>query len=94
MLLTAGFLFEFSRFIQIISWIVLPITAIVVTITIFQHYRRKKKFIDAGSDKTATLILTEPGKDRNIYLDHSSVVNEYEKELLCNYARYAALNKI
>ena len=91
--LTAGFLFEFSRFIQIISWIVLPITAIVVTITIFQHYRRKKKFIAAGADKTATLILTEPGKDRNIYLDHSAVVNEYEKELLCNYARYAALKQ-
>ena len=91
MLLTAGFLFEFSRFIQIVSWIILPITAIVVTITIFQHYRRKKKFIVAGTDKTTTLVITEPGKGSNIYLDHSAAVNEYEKELLCNYARYAAL---
>ena len=93
MLLTAGFLFEFSRFIQIISWIILPITAIIVTITIFRHYRRKKKFATAGFDDTTTLILTEPGKGRNIFLDHSDVMNEYEKELLCNYARYAALKQ-
>ena len=93
MLFTAGFLFEFSRFIQIISWIILPITAIVVTITIFQHYRRKKKFAGKEVDKTTTLVLMEPGKSGNIYLDHSAVVNEYEKELLCNYARYAALKQ-
>jgi chromosome segregation ATPase len=93
MLLTAGFLFEFSRFMQIISWIILPITAIVVTITIFRHYRRKKKFAGKEVDKTTTLVLMEPGKCGNIYLDHSAVVNEYEKELLCNYARYAALKQ-
>jgi chromosome segregation ATPase len=94
MLLTAGFLFEFSRYIQIISWIILPIVVIIIAITVFLHYRGKKKFKTAGPGKTeTTLILSEPGKIGNIYLDHSAVINEYEKELACNYARYSALKQ-
>ena len=101
MLFTAGFLFEFSRFIQIISWIILPTAAIIVAITVFLHYRRKNKLMTTGTDDANEgFTLISPGSTEHkindadyIYIDHSALVNEYEKRLACSYARYAALRQ-
>lgn len=98
MLLTAGFLFEFSRFIQIISWIILPLAAAVVLITVYLHYRKKSKLSVAGiDDAKETLMLISPGHKINdadyIYIDHSALFGEYEKRLACSHARYAALKQ-
>jgi chromosome segregation ATPase len=101
MLLTAGFLFEFSRFIQIISWIVLPIAGIAASITVFLHYRKKNKLTTtAVDDANETLMSINPGStgykinDADyIYFDHSALVSEYEKRLAYNHARYAALRQ-
>jgi cytochrome c-type biogenesis protein CcmH/NrfF len=43
MLLATGPSVEFIKLIQILCWILLPIAAIVMLLTVLFHYRRRKK---------------------------------------------------
>jgi chromosome segregation ATPase len=101
MLLAAGFLSEFSKFIQIISWIVLPIAAIAIFITVYSHYRKKNKSVTAPirNANEAMMLITQGNSGQKIndadyiYIDHFALINEYEKRLACSHARFAALKK-
>lgn len=101
MLLATSFISEFSRFIQIISWIILPIAVIAVSATIYSHYRKKNKSVaipTTDEDQTMTLIAQgNTGQKINgadyIYFDHFALINEYEKRLASGHARFSALKK-
>ncbi|HEX7902603.1 MAG TPA: hypothetical protein VF487_01910 [Chitinophagaceae bacterium] len=99
MLLAAGLLIEFARFLKIMSWIVLPVFLSAVVVTIIIHYRRKKKKKEITVDPIADLLLPsvatqeQEDKPRGAYLlfDHSGLIKEYQHKLTYNHARYAAL---
>ena len=100
MLLAASFISDFSKFIQIISWIILPIAAFAASITIYKHYRKKNKLAAFPvSDADQTMMLITQGNTQKIngadyiYFDHFALINEYEKRLACSHARFFALKK-
>lgn len=99
MLLAAGLLIEFARFLKIMSWIVLPVFLSAVAVTIIIHYRRKKKKKEITVDPIAELLLPsvatpeQENKPQGAYVlfDHSGLIKEYQHKLTYNHARYAAL---
>ena len=99
MLLVAGPNPDFFRFIQVVCWIILPVLVSAVLITIFLHYRKKKKEI-AGQEKEAEdkLMLAFPwqvgytnGNGEYVLFDHSDLMRQYRNKLSYNHARYTAL---
>jgi chromosome segregation ATPase len=100
MLLTTGLLMEFGRFLQILSWIFLPVLLISVGITVWHHYRKKgrkpgnssffeEEFLAATPDQSG-----EPGrKGAYLLFDHSGLIRQYQHKLSYNHARYAALKQ-
>jgi chromosome segregation ATPase len=99
MLLAAGLLIEFAEFLQIISWIVLPVLFIAIGLTIFVHYRsRKKKKQSTGSPVADTLLPSlesspYPASGAYVLFDHSGLIRQYKNKLSYNHARYAALKQ-
>ncbi|HET9434365.1 MAG TPA: hypothetical protein VFO37_11445, partial [Chitinophagaceae bacterium] len=53
MLLATGPSFEFVRLIQILCWILLPVAAAAILLTVILHYRQKRKDsrLDSGSEE-------------------------------------------
>lgn len=47
-------LYEFKQFLQIVLWIAVPLTVIAVGMTIYLHYRRRKKPADPDADPLDT----------------------------------------
>lgn len=102
MWLAAGSSFELIKFIQILSWIITPVLLLPVAVTIFLHYRKKKKN-NAGinpEDIENSLILASPERFNHsikdgeyVYFDHSGLIREYKNRMFYNHARYAALSK-
>lgn len=98
MFLTASPSFEFVRFMQILVWIILPVLLSAVTLTIFFHYRRKKKANITADDAETDLLLASPEQFNHrisdgeyVFFDHSSLIREYKNKMFYNHARYAAL---
>jgi chromosome segregation ATPase len=94
MLLTVGPFLEFAQFLQIMSWIILPVFALAVTVTIFIHYRRKKR--NNGDDQPEDIFssMNEPAaikRDTYMLFDHSGLIRQYRNKLSYNHARYTAL---
>jgi hypothetical protein len=97
MFLSTGPSFEFIRLIQILCWILLPIGAAVILLTVFFHYRNKRKdrvnevseeeFLKASPE----LLGYTNGDGEYVLFDQSSVLAEYKKKLLYYHARYTAL---
>ena len=99
MLLVAGPNPDFLKFIQVVCWIILPVLVSAVLITIFLHYRKKKKDI-AGQDKETEdkVTLAFPlqvgytnGNGEYVLFDHSDLMRQYRDKLSYNHARYTAL---
>jgi len=97
MLLAIGPSFEFVRFLQVLGWIILPVSLIALIITIVIHYRKKRSG-NIDSDKEEKLIQGSPeqlgytkGDGEYVFFDHSALISQYKKRLSCNHARYAAL---
>lgn len=100
MLLAAGPSFEFMRFMQILVWIILPVLLSAVALTVFLHYRRKRKEVAVAEDAENSLILAAPEQFNHkivdgqyVHFDHSGLIREYKKRMFFNHARYAALRK-
>src|SRR5258706_4093927 len=98
MLLVAGPNPDFLNFIQILCWISLPVLFSAVLITVFLHYRKRKKGIEVRGKEQDTLALTFPrqlgytnGNGEYVLFDHSDLMRQYRKKLSYNHARYKAL---
>ncbi len=98
MMLAAGPLIEFAKFLQIVSWIILPVLLTAVLITVFIHYRRKKKREKEDFDPDEDLLLSyaDNESDSNatgayVLFDHSGLIRQYQNKLSYNQARYTAL---
>lgn len=99
-MLATALLIEFAKFLKIISWIVLPVLLATVLITVFIHYRRRKKqkAEDTGIDEK--IFPASPEHDGNdgtagayVYFDHSGLIRQYKNKLSYNHAKYAALKQ-
>src|SRR5688572_15719174 len=98
MWLAAGSSFELIKFIQILSWIIMPVLLLCVAVTVFLHYRRKKQN-EAGinpDDNENSFILASPERFNHsiqdgeyVYFDHSALIREYKNRMFYNHARYA-----
>jgi len=98
MLLTTGPSFEFVRLIQILCWILLPIGAAVILLTVFFHYRNKRKRSQLNEISEEEFLKASPellgytnGDGEYVFFDQSSVLAEYKRKLLYYHARYTAL---
>lgn len=98
MLLATGPSVEFIKLIQILCWILLPVAAIVMLLTVFFHYRRKKRAMHRSTVSDEEFIKASPellgytnGDGEYIFFDQSSVIAEYKKKLSYHHARYTAL---
>ncbi len=103
MLLVAGPSPEFLKFIQILCWIILPATAVILFTTIFLHYRKKKRNA-AGVEKESEeresladaftgLVGYTNGNGEYFSFDHSGIIQQYKDKLLYNHACYTALQE-
>lgn len=100
MLLTAGPSFEFIRFMQILVWIILPLLLCAITVTVFFHYRKKKKHDVTPAEAEDNFVLAAPEQFNHhksdgeyIFFDHSGLIREYKARMFYNHARYTALRK-
>jgi chromosome segregation ATPase len=100
MISATGLLIEFAHFLQIISFIIIPVLVIVIAITIIMHYRRKKRKAKAedAEDNDEVLSVDDPldipnGKPAYLLFDHSGLLRQYRNKLSYNHARYAALRQ-
>jgi len=96
MLLSAGSVSEFLKVVQIVSWIVLPVLAIVIAFTVYSHYRRKKKnraeALSSGEAMASPETLAHLGKNADYVLfDHSGLIQQYHNKLCHSHAMYATL---
>lgn len=100
MISATGLLIEFAHFLQIISFIIIPVLVIVIAITIIMHYRRKKRKAKAEETDSAEEVLPGDnpldipnGKPAYLLFDHSGLIRQYRNKLSYNHARYAALRQ-
>jgi hypothetical protein len=98
MLLATEPSFEFLKLIQILCWILLPIAAVAFLLTVYLHYRRRKKASQPSTTSEEEFIKASPellgytnGDGDYIFFDQSSVITEYKKKLSYHNARYTAL---
>jgi len=98
MLLAAEPSFDFLRFIQIVTWIILPVFLSALMLTIFFHYRKKKKTRPLYDDAENQFVLATPEQFSHtktdgeyIFFDHSGLIREYKSRMFYNHARYRAL---
>ncbi|MEP7375092.1 MAG: hypothetical protein ABI675_16965 [Chitinophagaceae bacterium] len=90
--------FEFVKFLQVLGWIILPVSLVAVILTIIFHYRKKKAGIIQSENDEEKLIRASPellgytkGDGEYVFFDHSSLIGEYKSRLSYNHARYTAL---
>ena len=99
MLLATGPSFEFIKFIQILGWIIVPVSLVAIILTIFFHYRKKRTGLADSENMDEKLTQAFPeqmgftrGDGEYVFFDHSALISEYKKRLSYNHARYAALS--
>lgn len=102
MLIAAGSLLQFVKFMQITLLIMLPLMVAAVAYTIYTHYRRKKKpvFVKSNEDPVMHLLNATPEvinyeeiEGDYVQFDQSAVVKEYKSKLIYSHARFTALQK-
>ena len=103
MLIAAGALIQFAKFMQITMLIILPLLVLSVAWTIVTHYRQKKnkKIIPLYKpDPVLRLINATPElinfgevEGDYVHFDQSALVKEYKSKLVYSHARYSALQK-
>src|SRR5689334_16099304 len=98
MILAAEPSFDCLRFIQILVWIILPVFLSVAILTIFFHYRKKRKPRALYDDAENEFVLATPEQFSHnkadgeyIFFDHSGLIREYKSRMFYNHARYRAL---
>ena len=95
-MLATGSSFDFVQFFQILCWIVIPAFLITALVTVYLHYKKRKKEI--AIDEEEKLLSASPelvgytkGDGEFVCFDHSPLISEYKKRLSFNHARYSAL---
>src|SRR5262245_30151413 len=97
MLLVAGPSAEFLRFIQVLSWIILPVMLSAIVITLYLHYRRRRRNIEEVKAENypamgfPAQVGYTTGRGEYILFDHSALMRHVKIELSYSHARYAAL---
>lgn len=100
MLLATGPAFDFVKFVQILCWIILPVFLLAGLLTVFLHYRKKKREkAETPGDNDESFMHASPellgytkGDGEYVFFDHSSLISGYKKRLSFNHARYTALH--
>lgn len=99
MLLVAGPASEYVKFIQILCWIILPVLFITVGVTVYMHYRKKKRETDDSDTENAfmqanpELVGYTNGDGQYVLFDCSGIIKEYKNKLTYNHARFTALQQ-
>ena len=100
MFLVAGPSPEFLKFIQILAWIIAPIFLIAIVVTIYMHYRKRKKKDQLTGAEEDELLEASPeqvgytkGDGEYVLFDHSPLIQEYKDRLTYHHARNAALQQ-
>jgi hypothetical protein len=98
MLLATGSSFDLFQFIRILSWILLPLFTVASLLTIYFHYRNKKRDRETLARLDEAFLHASPellgytrGDGEYIFFDHSPAIREYKKRLASNHAKYTAL---
>jgi len=98
MLLMAGPAPDILRFIQVVSWIIMPALLAAVGLTLFLHYRKRKKETNDEPDLEGKLLESVSGlvgytngNGEYIVFDNSVLIQQYKNTLSYNHARYTAL---
>ena len=96
--LMAGPAPDILRFIQVLSWIIMPVLLTTVGLTMLVHYRKKKRETNEGSDlegklveSVSSLVGYTNGNGEYIVFDNSVLIQQYKNSLSYNRARYTAL---
>ena len=102
MLIAAGALVQFVKFMQITMLIMIPLLVLAVTWTVYTHYRRKKlkPVAEYSPDPVLRLINATPEiinieemEGDYVHFDQSALLKEYKSKLIYSHARYTALQK-
>ena len=98
MLLATGPSLEFVKLIQILCWILLPLGAAAMLVTIILHYLHKRKASRLAAISEEEFLKASPellgytnGDGEYIFFDQSTALAEYKRKLLYYHARYNAL---
>jgi chromosome segregation ATPase len=90
--------FEFVKFLQVLGWIILPVSLLALVLTVILHYRKKRRGTVHSENEEEKLIRSSPellgytkGDGEYVFFDHSSLIGEYKSRLSYNHARYTAL---
>lgn len=91
-------LYEFRQFLQIVLWISVPLVIVCVSVTVFLHYRRKKKKAkDALSDQEYELTQLNPVHPlpslSNNTRENEALVKQYEQQLRQGRDKYHSLER-
>lgn len=89
---------DILRFIQVVSWIIMPALLTAVGITLFLHYRKRRKETNDEPDLEGKLLESVSGlvgytngNGEYIVFDNSVLIQQYKNSLSYNHARYTAL---
>lgn len=89
---------EFSQFLQIMLWIIVPVVSLVAGGTIIMHYRKKKKAeefseeeIQSEVENAAESFCYKTADGTLVFLDHSRLLKELRKKLFYSNAKLTAL---
>ncbi|MDP4261927.1 MAG: hypothetical protein Q8941_05295 [Bacteroidota bacterium] len=103
MLLVTGPIPEFLKFIQILCWIVLPVLAFIVLVTVLLHYGKKRKdtLKDNSKENESDLFMQASpeqvgytnGDGEYILFDYSDLIRAYKDRLTYSHARVTALQR-
>ena len=98
MFLVAGPTPDILKFIQVLCWIIMPVFITAVGLTMFLHYRKRKKETDEEWDMEGKLLESVSGlvgytngNGEYVVFDNSILIQQYKNSLSYNHARYAAL---
>jgi chromosome segregation ATPase len=83
---------------QIFVWITLPVLLSAAMLTVYFHFRKRKKINRMAEEAENKFILATPEQFNHrvedgdyVYFDHSGLIREYKSRMFYNHARYAAL---
>lgn len=98
MLLAAGGLTDFLKFLQIFCWITIPIFLSAIFITTLFHYRKKGKKKPNSPEIDAEQLLSGNLELSPVPADHAlgaslAQIKQFRKKLISSNARYSALKK-
>ena len=85
---------------QIVTWIIAPAFLLTILVTVYLHYRRKKRDAALQKPDEKEFLNASPeqvgytnGEGEYVLFDHSTLIQEYKHRLSYHHARTAALQQ-